>query len=56
MLPRQLTGNDRRLHVRQTIREDHETRIASANDDAEEKFKKLAGSLFYLLRGNSLLF
>jgi uncharacterized protein (DUF2252 family) len=56
MLPRHLHGNDRKLHVRQTIREDHETRIASANDDAEEKFKKLAGSLFSFFRGNCLLF
>lgn len=56
MLPRQLRGNDRKLHVRQTIREDHETRIASANDDAAEKFDKLAGSLFSFFRGNCLLF
>ncbi len=56
MLPRHLRGDDRRLHVRQTIREDHETRIASANDDAQEKFRKLDGSLFSFFRGNCLLF
>ncbi len=27
MLPRMLTGEDRRRHVRQTVREDHQTRI-----------------------------
>ena len=30
LLPRRLRGNDRRLHVRQTLREDHATRITRA--------------------------
>ncbi len=55
-LPRSLTGNDRRLHVRQTLREDHQTRIASRDQDAEEKFDKLAGSVFSFFRGTGLLF
>lgn len=46
LLPRMLTGNDRRIHVRQTIREDHATRIATHNEEAREKFEKLAGSVF----------
>ena len=56
MLPRSLTGNDRRLHVRQTVREDHQTRIAQRSEDAAEKFDKLAGSLFSFFRGTCLLF
>ena len=55
-LPRNLTGHERRLHVRQTIREDHETRISSREADAFEKFEKLHGSLFSFFRGTCLLF
>jgi uncharacterized protein (DUF2252 family) len=55
-LPRTLRGDDRRLHVRQTLREDHQTRIARRAEDAEEKFEKLAGSLFSFFRGTCLLF
>jgi len=50
-LPRQLSGQDRRVHVRQTVREDHEQRIASRSDDALAKFDKLAGSLYSFFRG-----
>jgi uncharacterized protein (DUF2252 family) len=56
LLPRMLTGNDRRIHVRQTIREDHQTRIATGNEEAQEKFDKLAGSVFSFFRGTALLF
>ncbi|MGB7364826.1 MAG: DUF2252 family protein [Rhodococcus sp. (in: high G+C Gram-positive bacteria)] len=56
MLPRFLAGNDRRLHVRQTLREDHEIRIARGADDAHLKFDKLDGSLFSFFRGTCLLF
>lgn len=56
MLPRLLSGNDRRLHVRQTLREDHQTRIARQAEGAEEKFQKLAGSRFSFFRGTALLF
>ncbi|RDH78287.1 DUF2252 domain-containing protein [Mycolicibacterium moriokaense] len=55
-LPRTLTGNDRRVHVRQTIREDHQLRIARHNEEAFEKFDKLAGSRFSFFRGTALLF
>ena len=56
MLPRMLEGNDRRLHVRQTIREDHHLRIANGSEDAKRKFKKLANSVFDFFRGTALLF
>ena len=55
-LPRALTGDDRRLHVRQTIREDHRLRIARHNEEAFGKFAKLAGSRFSFFRGTALLF
>jgi uncharacterized protein (DUF2252 family) len=55
-LPRLLTGNDRRIHVRQTIREDHQLRIARHDEEAVEKFDKLAGSRFSFFRGTALLF
>ncbi|HVL84309.1 MAG TPA: hypothetical protein VM367_08515 [Pseudonocardia sp.] len=34
LLPRVLDGNDRRMHVRQTIREDHHLRITQGNEEA----------------------
>ncbi len=55
-LPRHLTGHERRRHVRQTIREDHETRIANRSADAAAKFDKLDGSLYSFFRGTCLLF
>ncbi|MGY1915270.1 DUF2252 family protein [Blastococcus sp. SYSU DS0973] len=55
-VPRMLTGNDRRIHVRETVREDHETRIASHDVEAQEKFDKLARSVFQFFRGTALLF
>ncbi|TIC80226.1 DUF2252 domain-containing protein [Nocardioides sp. GY 10127] len=55
-LPRHLVGHERRIHVRQTIREDHETRIAHPNSDAEAKFAKLHDSVFSFFRGTCLLF
>ena len=56
MRPRQLTGQERRLHVRATILEDHATRIDRRAEGTGEKFDKLAGSLFSFFRGTSLLF
>lgn len=56
MLPRLLEGNDRRMHVRQTLREDHQTRIADKAEDAAIKFDKLGESLFSFFRGTALLF
>ncbi len=55
-LPRTLTGDDRRLHVRQTLREDHEHRIAGEDVEAQRKFDKLAGSRYSFFRGTCLLF
>ncbi|MFR9804899.1 DUF2252 domain-containing protein [Pseudonocardia sp. RS010] len=56
LVPRMLTGNDRRMHVRETVREDHENRIASGDLDARAKFDKLARSVFHFFRGTNLLF
>ncbi|MBW0089231.1 DUF2252 family protein [Pseudonocardia sp. KRD-184] len=56
LLPRLLTGNDRRLHVRETLREDHHTRITRRCEDTEVKFDELAGSLYSFFRGTCLLF
>lgn len=56
VLPRRLSGDDRRLHVRQTLREDRDQRIAGLNEDAEQKFDKLAASLFSFFRGTALVF
>lgn len=46
LLPSMLTGNDRRTHVRPTVREDQESRIATHNEEAQEKFERLTGSMF----------
>lgn len=54
--PRVQTGFSRRRHVRQTLREDHATRITGAPDAARAKFDKLAGSLYSFFRGTALLF
>lgn len=56
MLPRSLAGHDRRRHVRQCLREDHETRIAQHSDDARIKFNELSDSMFSFFRGTALLF
>ncbi|MGY5885053.1 DUF2252 domain-containing protein [Modestobacter lacusdianchii] len=56
LIPRMLSGNDRRVHVRETVREDHETRIATGDLEARDKFDKLAGSVFHFFRGTNLLF
>lgn len=56
MRPCHLRGLDRRLHVRQTIIEDHAVRIDEKAQDARAKFEKLAGSLYSFFRGTSLLF
>jgi uncharacterized protein (DUF2252 family) len=55
-LPRDQSGNARRLHVRQTLREDHRTRVHRHPEGAKAKFDKLAGSLFSFFRGTALLF
>ncbi len=55
-LPRNLTGHERRIHVRQTLREDHQTRISTRAEDTTAKFDKLHDSLFSFFRGTCLLF
>ena len=55
-LPRTLGGHDRRIHVRQTIREDHRARIDDGSEGARAKFDKLAGSRYSFFRGTALLF
>ncbi|WP_456269657.1 DUF2252 domain-containing protein [Kushneria sp. AK178] len=54
--PRVLTGLERRLHVRQTLREDHQTRIADGTEEIALKFDQLRDSLFSFFRGTALLF
>ncbi|GAA4222520.1 uncharacterized protein (DUF2252 family) [Sagittula marina] len=56
MRPGDLTGEDRRRHVRETILEDHALRISQQSDGAKEKFSTLAKSRFSFFRGTSLLF
>lgn len=56
MLPKDLKGLDRRLHIRATLREDHRDRIVNQSYGAAEKFEKLAGSVFSFFRGTALLF
>lgn len=56
MLPCTLRGNARRLHVRQTLREDHVQRIYRRRSEANNKFSKLCGSAYAFFRGTSLLF
>ncbi|GAB5440145.1 MAG: DUF2252 domain-containing protein [Fuerstiella sp.] len=55
LLPRNLPPEERRLHVRQTLREDHRQRIHQTRS-ADAKFEKLAGSVFSFFRGTCLLF
>lgn len=54
--PRILTGDQRRLHVRQTLREDHQIRIVHFWKETEAKFDKLRDSRFSFFRGTALLF
>ena len=56
VLPRMLRGNERRMHVRQTLREDHRQRIYKSRPDADAKFSKLCSSTYSFFRGTSLLF
>ena len=56
MRPGDLTGLSRRIHVRETILEDHARRIDERAEGAEAKFETLASSLFKFFRGTSLLF
>lgn len=55
-LPRHLEGNDRRLHVRQTLREDHRNRITAQDEETAAKFDEVAKSTYKFFRGTCLLF
>ncbi|QWC84195.1 DUF2252 family protein [Nocardioidaceae bacterium] len=55
-LPSNLTGHERRMHVRQTLREDHQKRISTRAEDTAAKFTKLHDNLFSFFRGTCLLF
>ena len=54
--PTLLTGESRRLHVRETMREDNVFRIQNRPAGAHAKFDKLTSSLFKFFRGSALLF
>lgn len=54
--PLQLTAHERRIHVRQTLLEDHRTRIENRPDGAQLKFDTLAGDAFVFFRGTALLY
>ncbi|CAN5244721.1 hypothetical protein BH23VER1_BH23VER1_29700 [soil metagenome] len=54
--PLLLPGPQRRIYVRETLREDHRFRIHNRPEGAEEKFDKLASSPFSFFRGTALLY
>lgn len=54
--PHLLGGRERRLHVRNTVIEDHSVRIDEAPDAVEGKFAKLRDSAFSFFRGSALLY
>ena len=47
---------ERRLHVRRTLREDHQFRILNRPEGAQSKFDKLADGLYDFFRGTALLY
>ncbi|MDX1524090.1 MAG: DUF2252 family protein, partial [Anaerolineae bacterium] len=55
-LPILLPKHERRLYVRQTLREDHQFRIKNRPEGAQAKFDKLADSPFKFFRGTALLY
>ena len=54
--PTMLNKEQRRLYVRQTLREDHQFRIKNRPEGAQAKFDKLASSPFVFFRGTGLIF
>ncbi len=54
--PTMLNEEQRRLYVRQTMREDHQFRISNRPEGAQAKFEKLARSPFDFFRGSALIF
>ncbi len=51
-----LSDYERRLHVRHTLREDHQFRIKNWPEGAQRKFDKLADDVYDFFRGTALLF
>jgi uncharacterized protein (DUF2252 family) len=56
MPPLLLPKEQRRLYVRETLREDHRFRIRNRPEGAQAKFDKLSESLFTFFRGTALLY
>jgi uncharacterized protein (DUF2252 family) len=54
--PLLLPNAERRLYVRETLREDHRFRIRNRPEGAQAKFDKLSESLFKFFRGTALLY
>lgn len=54
--PLLLPKEERRLYVRQTLREDHQFRIKNRPEGAQAKFDKLADGPFKFFRGTALLY
>lgn len=54
--PLQLTKEQRRLHVRQTLREDHQFRLQNKPEGAQTKFDTLADELYSFFRGTAFLY
>ena len=54
--PKFLAKEERRLYVREALREDHRFRIKNKPEAAKAKFDKLADSAFKFFRGTSLIF
>jgi len=54
--PTMLSPEERRLHIRQTLREDHQFRIQNRPEGAQAKVDELAKSPFTFFRGTALLY
>lgn len=55
-LPTMLNKEQRRLYIRQTMREDHQFRIQNRPEGAQAKFDKLAEEPFVFFRGTALIY
>ncbi len=56
VVPTLFEGQQRREHVRSTLREDHAARIEQRAHGAREKFDELSRNFFKFFRGTALLF
>ena len=55
-MPTMYNKEQRRLYVRQTLREDHQFRIKNRPEGAQAKFDKLANEPFVFFRGTALMY